>query len=286
MTLCEVGDLSNKWGVLAGTEAVGDFNDLNLPLFGSNTILGRSVTIHLGDQRWACATIQFDMPSVVEEVAFDDGVTSGTIRFEQAKAYPNSSPTTVLVDVEYVDGSDPSVDHMWHVHESAVTDGDCASAGGHYNPLGAPNTCSTGLSDAEKLEQCELGDLTGKLGTVDVPTVNLAYGDANLPLSGPYGIAGRSVVLHAAAGAGTRLSCGSLVSVVPELRAVAYFEGYGSIHFTQSADSSVTTMRLDLSGLPAGDKPYHVHVSPVVAGEAGDTHESCVKTNGHFNPYE
>ena len=67
---------------------------------------------------------------------------------------------------------------------------------------------------------------------------------------------------------------------------MAYFEGSGTIHFTQSADSEVTVMSVDLSGLAAGDKPYHVHASPVVAGEAGDTHDSCLKTNGHFNPYK
>uniref|UniRef100_A0A3Q3BBY2 Superoxide dismutase copper/zinc binding domain-containing protein n=1 Tax=Kryptolebias marmoratus TaxID=37003 RepID=A0A3Q3BBY2_KRYMA len=52
----EVGDLSGKHMSLAGRTAYADtFTDFNLPLFGQNSIVGRSVVIHLLDgarYRW------------------------------------------------------------------------------------------------------------------------------------------------------------------------------------------------------------------------------------------
>uniref|UniRef100_A0A672HH49 Superoxide dismutase copper/zinc binding domain-containing protein n=1 Tax=Salarias fasciatus TaxID=181472 RepID=A0A672HH49_SALFA len=44
----EIGDLSSKHGSLAGQNAVEmNFTDHSLPLFGNNSIVGRSVVIHL-----------------------------------------------------------------------------------------------------------------------------------------------------------------------------------------------------------------------------------------------
>uniref|UniRef100_A0A672HHY2 Superoxide dismutase copper/zinc binding domain-containing protein n=1 Tax=Salarias fasciatus TaxID=181472 RepID=A0A672HHY2_SALFA len=46
----EIGDLSSKHGSLAGQNAVEmNFTDHSLPLFGNNSIVGRSVVIHLPD---------------------------------------------------------------------------------------------------------------------------------------------------------------------------------------------------------------------------------------------
>ena len=57
----EVGDLSGKYGSLAGMEERSEcFTDTNLSLFGENSIVDRSVVIHksLGGDRWVCANIE------------------------------------------------------------------------------------------------------------------------------------------------------------------------------------------------------------------------------------
>jgi len=42
----QLGDLSGKYGSLSGLDNVSSqYNDVNLPLFGPNSILGRSIVI-------------------------------------------------------------------------------------------------------------------------------------------------------------------------------------------------------------------------------------------------
>uniref|UniRef100_A0A3B5PSD2 Superoxide dismutase copper/zinc binding domain-containing protein n=1 Tax=Xiphophorus maculatus TaxID=8083 RepID=A0A3B5PSD2_XIPMA len=55
----EIGDLSAKHMSLSGRSAFDmTFTDFNLPLFGQNSIVGRSVVIHLvNSDRYACANI-------------------------------------------------------------------------------------------------------------------------------------------------------------------------------------------------------------------------------------
>lgn len=57
--LYETGDLSSKYGTLAQQSEFGPTNlsDWNLPLFGKNSIIGRSIVIHHNDaknSRYAC----------------------------------------------------------------------------------------------------------------------------------------------------------------------------------------------------------------------------------------
>jgi len=52
-----MGDLSGKFGGLEGVTQFEDaYNDTNLPLFGYNSIIGRSVVIQKKQKnaRWAC----------------------------------------------------------------------------------------------------------------------------------------------------------------------------------------------------------------------------------------
>uniref|UniRef100_A0A3P8R6A9 Superoxide dismutase copper/zinc binding domain-containing protein n=1 Tax=Astatotilapia calliptera TaxID=8154 RepID=A0A3P8R6A9_ASTCA len=57
----EVGDLSAKHGSIAGKNMVDmTFTDFNLPLFGKNSIVGRSVVIHQPNgSRFACMSISY-----------------------------------------------------------------------------------------------------------------------------------------------------------------------------------------------------------------------------------
>lgn len=59
--LYEMGDLSGKFGTMDHlTELMASYNDTNLPLFGYETILGRSIVIHKKEKntRWACSSLE------------------------------------------------------------------------------------------------------------------------------------------------------------------------------------------------------------------------------------
>ena len=194
-TDCEVGDLSGKWGSLDTSSPVQvTYTDANLPLLSSDTILGRSVTILAAGQRLACATIKFGVPTIVAEVTIESrNNIDATFRMEQAVDYPNTSPTTVLVNT--IAHKSASSGHRWRVHDDRGP-GQCDR---HltYNPLLADGgECSPELSDDDKLAKCEVGDLSGRMGTLSVPMTNHAFGTVNLPLSGEYSVMGRDLAIY------------------------------------------------------------------------------------------
>ena len=89
----EIGDLSGKYGLLAGRRNIREiYNDTNLPLFGENSIVGRSIVVHkkYKAQRWACASIGWGFdPDEAREVRavasfhHPDGFAWGYVRFRQ-----------------------------------------------------------------------------------------------------------------------------------------------------------------------------------------------------------
>ena len=136
---CEAGDFSGKFGDFSAATNNDTYTDNVLSLFGSNSVVGRSVVIHRTDgSRLACATIGEDSLKVVT-ATFDgsSGGVVGTIRLFQNRIDPESD-TAVLVDLRYVSAVAPAtIDHNWHIHATPVgMPGDCASTGGHFNPVG------------------------------------------------------------------------------------------------------------------------------------------------------
>ncbi|MFB0516257.1 MAG: superoxide dismutase family protein [Candidatus Neomarinimicrobiota bacterium] len=111
--------------------------------------------------------------------------------------------------VAHLHGLEPGP-HGFHIHEY----GDCSapdgtSAGGHFNPTGAPHG---GPAD----DQRHLGDL-GNVTADESGHASLEVVDAHLSLEGPHSILGRAVVLHTQAddltsqpsgAAGARIACG------------------------------------------------------------------------------
>lgn len=67
---------------------------------------------------------------------------------------------------------------------------------GHWNPLSV-NTSDVPAAEEGTLDQYEMGDLSGKFGTLDNKKRYIStYNDTMLPLFGPRSILGRSVVIH------------------------------------------------------------------------------------------
>ena len=88
----EIGDLSNKYGSFKGkTSYENTHQDFNLPLFGKNSIILRSVVIHKplpGNKRWVCSNIMPvafgqdpSMYILKAKAIFTGPILSGTVFF-------------------------------------------------------------------------------------------------------------------------------------------------------------------------------------------------------------
>ncbi|KAF2396762.1 Cu,Zn superoxide dismutase-like protein [Trichodelitschia bisporula] len=95
---------------------------------------------------------------------------------------------------------------MYHIHENPVPDdGNCTATGGHLDPFGRGDATAC---DASAPESCQVGDLSGKYGTIPaLPGFSAAYTDTWVSLVPGLGsfIGDRSIVLHTANK--TRLAC-------------------------------------------------------------------------------
>ncbi|KAF0312829.1 Cell surface Cu-only superoxide dismutase 5 [Amphibalanus amphitrite] len=207
----ESGDLSGKYGELTGRSEVQRVsNDTNLQLFGPDTILGRSVVIHrAADQsRWMCGNILWGYsPAEARQVTaiasfhHPHGYAWGYIRFSQLVYHTGGRSETVIeLNLRHPGSNDRNVTsgHNWAIfvnpvgHDAAVKffTSRCTAGGYRWNPdfihLANPNAhdfyneqCSP-----ETPLRCEIGDLSGRLGTIDLGQKRVVMSDPNLPLGG------------------------------------------------------------------------------------------------------
>ena len=129
----EVGDLSGKYGSLKDKMTIKKvYNDSNLPMFGSQSIVGRSIVIHkeYKAERWACSTIGWGWDpdearqiSAIASFHHPKGFAWGYIRFTQVIYNDGSSTDTVMevrlkypgkTNQEYTRG------HGWSVYVNPV----------------------------------------------------------------------------------------------------------------------------------------------------------------------
>jgi len=289
-SMCEVGDLSGKFGQLSST-TTSNFLDGYLPLYGVHSILGRSVVIHRSNgDRWVCANIEYPGDVTVAYSPFRT-VFAGNIFF--IEPYSPASLTTVFTRLSYISGPVNSISHNWHVHKDTIgSDGNCTDGGPHYNPRGiAIDSPDYSYCSPSNQTACEVGDLAGKgsrLNFINGLSISF-YSDIELPLrTNRLGetILRRSVVVHASDAGASRIACANLLEYTPRV-AVARFEEEGvtgQILFKQSSPFSPTTVQLELTGLSSRADGYHVHEFPV--DEAIPGSEKCAATfaGGHFNP--
>ena len=94
----EVGDLSGKFGSLAGRTSIDEtYWDPNVPLFGSFGIIGRSIVIHESDgTRWYCANIVHTRPVATFSYTVNTTSVEGSVTMSQFIDDPYS-PTTIVV---------------------------------------------------------------------------------------------------------------------------------------------------------------------------------------------
>lgn len=110
----------------------------------------------------------------------DKGV-KGTINFTETA----DGKTSVTGQI---DGLKPG-NHGFHIHQFGDYSGGCVSAGSHFNPSGKQHG---GPADEDR----HAGDL-GNVVADEAGKVTVDIVDAQIPLTGPNSIIGRSVVVHA-----------------------------------------------------------------------------------------
>lgn len=294
----ELGDLSRKHMFLTGKNEVDVvFTDFNLPLFGPNSIVGRSVVIHqTNGARFVCASISYPDEVIVARARFQTPVV-GEIFFTQLKSNPLSD-VSVFIDLSYGNPTKiPTKNHNWQVHVFPISserdddEGRCGTTGGHWNPFNIDTEDSSyGLFCGPSSPlSCEVGDQSNKLSTINLsPKVGGVeakrfFTDVTswLPESG---IIGRSIVIHQAERGAPKIACANITVVrVPRASTRRWFGpamSSGQVRFHQALPQGPTTLNISLLNLRSLARGYHVHVVPIKPGST----EPCSSTLGHFNP--
>ena len=139
---------------------------------------------------------------------FDMAGVTGTVSFGHARP---GADTVVHVKLQGL-GMQAS---LYHIHTDPVPEPlapshsvcDDSSVGGRWNPRGVPGPCN-----ASDYGSCEVGDLSGKHGTLaGLDTVDVIFSEpaSTLPLTGVDAIVGRSIVIYTR-DTGRRLACASI----------------------------------------------------------------------------
>jgi Cu/Zn superoxide dismutase len=306
----EIGDLSGKYGPLPDSVSehyLAVFVDMNLPLFGSNSIIGRSVVIDTQEgKHWICASIGYPDDVITSEAKFFYPVY-GKIIFRQLADSPLSE-TTVFADLAYSDSSiNSSNHHAWNIHVNP-TGRDfynwsrrCNSVGEEYNPFEVGHdVAKNSKCSLENPLRCSVGDLTSKSRRISISAfkgatqAKLFFTDLLLPLSGPASIIGRSLVIHDDHGPsvrGDRLACTTISRLHPLSASVRRWrvasQGIdsnitGVISFYQESRLDKTTGKVLLHGLNGYAGGYHVHEVSVPIDKEFPCSNDVVY--GHFNP--
>lgn len=266
----QIGDLSGRHGTLQGREEFSAvLTDWNLPLYGNNSVIGRSVLIYkAGGEPWACSTINLEGEIVTALASFRKGVV-GRMMFQQAPSDPYND-LTVYMELSHV-SDNISTNHNWDIHEfplSSESEG-CAGAGGLFNPYNIP---------------------IGKHAPVTLFAPSPArylFTDSSASLTGPQSIIGRSVVMHGPGAVPPRMACANiLLHTISEGRTSLWLgpgNARGELKASQVSEFMPTVIAVDFHGLEGLAGGFHIHLLPVTEGS--DRPCSNEQIRGHFNPF-
>lgn len=299
----EIGDLSSKYGMLNNLQSQsGTYTDWNLPLFGHNSVLGRSLVIHnstTGAPRWVCTNI-VDTAAVTVALATFTYPVIGYVMFQQRQG-EEMAETSVYTRLDYGDGSAQNTSgHAWGVYADPVSydalskdlSTRCSRTGSVLNPYSVSNASYSTQCARTNQVRCKQGDMGGKHGILSIrtasgkPTITFNT-DISLSLTGNNSIVGRSVVIMEASGGAARLSCADIIKIMPRSARVNGWGNttYGTVSFTQisGVTQQPTSINLALSSLPASSSSnvfYTIRNRPVSAAS-----DRCGRVGDVYNPF-
>lgn len=290
------GNLSSKHGHLLVVDSddddhyINEHIDLSLQLYGSQSIVGRSIILRKNNQEnWVCANLEYVDRRVNLAVATFHYPVVGRISFYQLSDEAHAE-TNVLVDVYDPNSNSNSHDHNWLIHLSpAMADfynwsERCQSSGEVYDPLGASGSlkfdqyerqCLNSITGGETM-RCRLGDASLKSGAkISLPTsaankTRLYYTDTFLPLRNQHSIISRSVVIYDESSPkqrGNRLACSTIKLVHPLKASITSWNSGPSIpsavrgymKFEQESAAQSTRIEVNLDGLASNVENYAIH---------------------------
>lgn len=227
-----VGDLSGKYGSLQGKKKIfQQVYDPTLSLFGVHSVVGRALVLFRPNgQPMACANIEVSGRRMNTAFSTFDSPIQGQIILRQEKDNFNSD-TSIYIELSYPSGSQPkkTYNHPWRIYTNAVLTGQgfstptCGQAGIRFNPYNVSRNDVYGCHcSAHAPSRCELGDSSGKMGTINIPPFRITedqhqdiaryfFTDPLLPLSGPTSIVGRSIVIQDKDFSDGRMVCSNIV---------------------------------------------------------------------------
>uniref|UniRef100_UPI00398F3DEE uncharacterized protein cusr n=1 Tax=Pristiophorus japonicus TaxID=55135 RepID=UPI00398F3DEE len=299
----EIGDLSGRHGFLKGLDKFeSTFQDWNLPLFGQNSIVGRSVVVHHPNStRWLCATIGYP-GEVITAVAIFKSPVAGRIIFRQLKNNPYSD-LSIFMDLSYASSSvATTVDHLWHVHEypiSSELDSDsniCLSTKAHFNPFKVDVGSKYNMECSPDCPfRCEVGDYAKKHKTIKLTNLTGAvdtkyfFTDRTSALAGPLSIVPRSVVIHGKNHVSSRLACANVTFLRPASVDIDSWKGVGTVNgnvrFEQLSDLDRTIVYVKLTDLNGEAGTYNIHTLPIKTDSSSTNACSDTSLNGRYNPF-
>ena len=179
--LCAVGDLSGKYGLLTAANVKRTVYDNFLSLFGSNSVIGRGVSLSDPNNVGTCATLMEAGSSSARAVFTNDVV--GEVVFTQALA-----DTNIYALLNFA-GSSSTTD--WFITSSNTCLGANVSAsltvndftGSIYNPFGVNTSSSVYNCGPLASYGCAVGDLQARLGALSSGTPAF-FSDALLNING------------------------------------------------------------------------------------------------------
>ncbi|XP_050396767.1 uncharacterized protein LOC126815248 isoform X2 [Patella vulgata] len=261
-----------------GGSGVVQTEQIPVALSGLNSVEGATlqVTSSTDPSFKACATLMSTTKYETAVATFEDKVY-GNVYFRKAV---DSGNTIIYSDLYFGDSTKTKTGYKWRIQQ------DCLKGGSLFNPN---SSLGSGCSNTDHTK-CIIGDLTSKLGTVNVGSVkasaNKRYLDANLPLLSANSVVGSHLVLLD--DNNDVFYCTTITSV-PARSLVAAFsrDGVkGHISFQQSSMFDRTRIEVSLMNLQSKASGYHVHKFPVpqrVNKDQGMCSGALV--SGHFNPY-
>lgn len=215
------------------------------------------------------------------------GGVRGSIQFYQA--FPGE-PVRIHVNL---DGLDQFSDrYPWHIHDFPVRFGllrdfPCSAeeVGGHYDPTGVGNNENYTELCAANPDNCEVGDLGGKLGALVNNQPWQSFDDPRLSLFGPQSIVGRSIVIHRQGPGEPRWVCANIeYNGVRLITMRAPFQNgplQGDIIFRRVEGRADTTISVDLYRIDNGSLDSMNHSWNLRVG-APDENGNC-GTLGHVS---